>query len=185
MADPAAQAETQLRNIEEATGKTVAQFTALVSKAGLEKHGQIVSYLKSDHGMTHGNANLIAHKVREAMAGGPPPAEDLLAAQYAGAKAGLTPIFEHLAGVADAQGADVERVVQKTGVSFRRNKQFALIQAPSSKRIQLGLNLPTDPDDERVKAVTGMCSHRVGLTSLEEIDDDVKGWIAASYDAAG
>lgn len=185
MPDPVAQAETQLKNIEASTGKTVAQFTALIIKAGLEKHGKIVAYLKAEHGLTHGNANLIAHKVREAMAGGPPPETDLLEAQYTGAKAALRPIFDRLAELAAGQGSDVERVVQKTGVSFRRKKQFALVQAPSAKRIQLGLNLPLTPDTDRVKETTGMCSHRVDITDIDQIDPDLEGWINASYQSAG
>jgi len=37
MSDPKAQIETQLRNIEKSSGKTVADFTAVVREAGLEK----------------------------------------------------------------------------------------------------------------------------------------------------
>ncbi|MEM7275993.1 MAG: DUF4287 domain-containing protein [Actinomycetota bacterium] len=185
MPDPAAQAETQLRNIEESTGRSLAEFAALIAEAGLAKHGQIVAHLKAEYGLTHGNANLLAHRIRDELAGGPAPDEDLLAAQYAGAKAGLVPIYDRLAAVATGQGDDVDQVIQKTGVSFRRTKQFALVQAPSSKRIQLGLNLPTDPDDDRVRAVTGMCSHRIDITNVDQIDGDLEGWIAAAYAAAG
>ncbi|MEM9652227.1 MAG: DUF4287 domain-containing protein [Actinomycetota bacterium] len=185
MADPAAQAAAQLKNIETATGKTVVQFTDLIRSAGLEKHGKIVAYLKSEHGLTHGNANLLAHKVREELEGGPAADADLLAAQYEGSKAGLRPIYKRLAEVANSQGTDVGQVIQKTGVSFRRKKQFALVQAPSSKRIQLGLNLPVDPDDPRVRAVSGMCSHRVDITDLDQVDADVERWINAAYQSAG
>lgn len=185
MADPKAQAATQIRNIEQATGKTVSQFTALVSKTDLEKHGQIVAYLKSEHGLTHGNANLLAHLVREELAGGPPQDDALLDAQYEGGKAKLRPLYEQLATIAEELGADVEKVIQKTGVSFRRKKQFVLLQAPSAKRVQIGLNLPVTPDDPRVKEVSGMCSHRVDITDEAEIDDQVAGWILASYDSAG
>lgn len=185
MTDPKAQVATQIRNIEESTGTTMAQFTALIRKTGLEKHGKIVSHLKTEHGMTHGNANLVAHLVREELVGGPPPDDDLLEAQYSGKKAELRPLYEELATFAAGLGPDVEQVIQKTGVSFRRRKQFALVQAPSAKRIQLGLNLPDTPKDGRVKAVSGMCSHRVDITGAAEIDDAVTGWIRASYDAAG
>lgn len=185
MSDPKAQAETQIRNIEQSTGKTIAQFTTLIEKAGLEKHGKIVAHLKAEHGLTHGNANLVAHLVRERLAGGPPSETALLDAQYEGKKSELRPIYERLATIAAGAGDDVEMVVQKTGVSFRRKKQFALVQAPSAKRIQLGLNLPDTPDDDRVKEVTGMCSHRVDVSGLDEVDDEIGGWIQASYDAAG
>lgn len=185
MPDPKAQTETQLRNIEESTGHTVADFTEIVGKAGLEKHGQIVSFLKSDLGLTYGNANLIAHMVREARAGGPMPPRDLLAAQYAGAKHGLLPIYTKLALIAEGFGDDVQTVVQKTGVSFRRKKQFALVQVPSAKRVQLGLNLDDTPADGRIVEVKGMCSHRVDITTVAEVDDTIASWMRAAYDRAG
>jgi hypothetical protein len=163
---------------------TVNDFTAAVRDAGLERHGEILAYLKRDLGLSHGNANLIAHVVREEMAGGPPPPGDLLDAQYAGAKAALRPIYDALVATAAELGSDVEIVVQKTGVSLRRRKQFAVVQAASARRVQLGLNLPATPADERVKEVSGMCSHRVDLTALEEVDVSVRAWISEAYAAA-
>lgn len=185
MPTPQEQAATQLANIVASTGRSVADWTELVRSSGLEKHGQIVAMLKTDHGLTHGNANLLAATVREAMAGGPAGPDDLLAEQYAGRKQGLLPIHDAVAAIADALGSDVERTVQKTGVSYRRSKQFLLVQAPSARRVQLGLNLETTPAGDRVIATSGMCSHRIDLTSVDEIDDDLAQWIAQSYDRAG
>ncbi len=185
MADPKTQAATQLRNIEASTGLSVAEFTAAIVESGAARHGEIVAYLKATHGLTHGNANLLAHVVREELAGGPPAEADLLAAQYSGRKETLLPIYERLADVARDQGSDVEQIVQKTGVSFRRVTQFALVQVPSAKRVTLGLNLDETPDDERVSEVSGMCSHRVVLTDPAQVDAVVEGWIRASYDRAG
>jgi hypothetical protein len=79
---------TQLRNIEESSGKKLDEFVELVRAAAVEKHGQIVSYLKDEHGLTHGNANLIALLVRDELAGGAPAPVDQLSAQYSGANAG-------------------------------------------------------------------------------------------------
>lgn len=62
-----------------------------VAATGLAKHGQVVTFLKSEHGLTHGNANTLAHKIRENAAGGQPTDADLLDAQYSGAKAALRP----------------------------------------------------------------------------------------------
>ncbi|GAB4559286.1 MAG: hypothetical protein Tsb0020_04970 [Haliangiales bacterium] len=185
MATLNAQAATQLNNIETATGVKLAAFTKRISDEGLEKHGKIVAFLKATYGLTHGNANLLAHLVRERLAGGPAPADDLLAAQYSGGKAALRPIYEQLAALCQSLGDDVERVVQKTGVSFRRKKQFALVQAPSSKRIQLGVNLDEDPDDERVVPMKGMCSHKLNITDLDAIDDSLASVLRAAYKRAG
>jgi predicted transport protein len=185
MADPRTQSAKQLRNIEELTGKTVAGFAAAIREAGVEKHGQIVAYLKSEHGLTHGNANLLALTVRELWAGGPPPPEDLLANQYSGTKAALRPIYEKLAAIAENLGDDVDKVIQKTGVSFRRKKQFVLVQAPSAKRIQLGLNLDETPSDARIVEAKGMCTHTVNIADLKSVDDDITSWIKAAYERAG
>ncbi len=181
MTDLKPQTATQLRNIEETSGLTVSDFAASITEAGLDKHGKMVAFLKSEHGLTHGNANLIAHLVRERLAGGPPLASDLLEAQYAGAKSALRPIYDELAAIAESLGEDVEKVIQKTGVSFRRSRQFALIQAPSSKRIQLGLNLETTPRGGRIVEMSGMCTHKVNLTDASEVDDEIAGWIAQAY----
>ncbi len=185
MPDPTEVAARQLSNIQESTGRTIPEFATEVKAAGLEKHGAIVSLFKTEHGLTHGNANALAHAVRTHLAGGPASDDELLDAQYSGAKAALRPIMEALVDQARSLGDDVTVVVQKTGVSLRRNKQFALVQAPSSKRIQLGLNLDQTPPGGRIQETTGMCTHRVDLTSLDEIDDEVEVWLAAAYQRAG
>ena len=185
MPDPTDAAATQLRNIEAATGRSLSDFVEELEATGLAKHGQMVAYLKTTHGLTHGNANLIAHRAREALAGGPPPPDALLDAQYEGPRQHLRPIFERLADLCLDCGPDVTQVVQKTGVSFRRATQFALVQVPSSKRIQLGLNLDVTPDDERVAEVAGMCTHRVVLTAPDQVDQSVTTWIRHSYERAG
>ena len=176
---------TQLRNIEEATGRTVSQWTVVVRDAGPVKHGEIVTYLKASHGMTHGNANLLAHKIREQSAGGASSGDDLLEAQYSGGKAALRPVYEEVVSAARALGDDVTVVVQKTGVSLRRSRQFALIQAASAVRIDLGLNLADTPSTDRLTAATGMCTHKVALREPSDVDKEVRGWLRAAYDRAG
>ncbi len=152
MADPRAATARQLANIETATGTTVDQWTAWARAAGKVKHGEILNWLKAEHGLTHGNANALAHAVRENAAGGPASDADLLAAQYAGGKAALRPLHDRLVTLARGLGEDVEVVVQKTGVSLRRQRQFALIEAPSARRIRLGLNLKGNESTGRLRA---------------------------------
>ncbi|MEO8461720.1 MAG: DUF5655 domain-containing protein [Chloroflexota bacterium] len=176
---------TQLRNIETQTGITVDGFATLIAERGPLTHGGIMAVLKTEHGMSHGNANLMARLVREQMAGGPPPPEALLDAQYSGAKTSLRPIHDRVVEIASGFGPDVTVVVQKTGVSLRRRRQFAVVQAPAASRVQLGLNLETTPDDPRIIETTGMCSHRVDLPSLQSVDDDVVAWLERAYSEAG
>ncbi|MDQ3452719.1 MAG: DUF4287 domain-containing protein [Actinomycetota bacterium] len=179
------QVATQLNNIKGNTGLTPERTAELARSSRLEKHGEIVALLKSEYGLTHGNANLLAVKARELLAGGPVSDDELLAAQYAGGKAHLRPVLDELMVIAEGLGDDVAVVVQKTGVSLRRTKQFAVVRAASAKRVELGLNLPATPEDERVRTTTGMCSHRVDLPDAEALDEAVAGWLRTAYQAAG
>lgn len=185
MPDPDAATQTQLRNITAQTGRTVADYTALVVAQGTLSHGQIIAFLKAEHGLTHGNANLIAHLVREQLAGGPATDDTLLTAQYAGPRAALRPVLDRLTEAATGFGPDVSVVIQKTGVSLRRRKQFGVVGAPSGGKVRLGLNLAATPADPRIKATTGMCSHQVDLTGPDTVDAGVIGWLRQAYDQAG
>jgi len=53
--------ETQLRNIQAKTGKTLEQLVALINASGLTKHGEIRDMLKRDLGLGHGDANTLTH----------------------------------------------------------------------------------------------------------------------------
>src|SRR5688572_9080700 len=52
MADLAAATETQLRNIEATTGMTIAALAAAVATRGPLPHGQIVTLLKAEYGLS-------------------------------------------------------------------------------------------------------------------------------------
>jgi hypothetical protein len=184
MTNPDAAAATQIKNIEQSTGRTVAQWADMVGKTGLTKHGEILGYLKSDHGLTHGNANALAHKIRELRAGGPDSAGELLEAQYAGAKSALRPIYDELVLAAQALGGDVTVSIKKTGVSLRRTKQFALVEAPSAKRVELGLNLRGETPTQRLREAGGMCTHKVAIADVSEVDDEVVAWLRGAYERA-
>ena len=92
---------SMIANMPEKTGKTLDAWLTIVAKAKLAKHGEIVAMLKSEHGMGHGFANLVAHKALASDAGSH-EGEDLLAAQYAGPKAALKPAYDKLAKIIDA-----------------------------------------------------------------------------------
>ena len=78
--------DTQIKNIQTSTGKSVDQWAKLVKAQKFEKHGEMVKWLKEEHGIGHGNANLIAMTARGEFGAEAPAGDDLLNAQYAGAK---------------------------------------------------------------------------------------------------
>jgi len=169
-------------NLEKKTGRSMPEWIAEVEGSGLTRHSEIVAWLKSAHSLTHGFANGIAGAFVNRGASELP--DDLVDAQYAGAKAPLRPIYERVVAAAAELGDDVEVVPKKTGVSLRRSKQFAVVEAPSAKRVQLGLQLPGEPTTERLLSGNAMCSHRVVLTGLDEVDDELLDWLRAAYERA-
>ncbi|MEM9334865.1 MAG: DUF4287 domain-containing protein [Pseudomonadota bacterium] len=178
---PEEMAEAMIANMKDKTGKTLPQWLALVNKTGLEKHGLIVKHLKSDHGMTHGFANLVAHKALKSDAGSADT--DLVAAQYSGPKADLKPIYDAIIKAARACG-DVEVSPKKAYVSLRRSKQFAIVQPSTRTRVDLGLNLKGEAPTERLEAsgsFNAMVSHRVRLEKPGDVDNAVKGWIKKAW----
>lgn len=173
------------QNIASQTGRSVEAWAALVSGRGFEKHGQMVLWLKEAHGLSHAHAN---HVAKRALAdASPPPADDPVAPLFAGAKAGLRPIYDRLVETVRQFGGDVDVAPKKANVSLRRAKQFALIQPSTSTRLDVGLILKGKPPRGRLEAsgsFNAMFTHRVKLSDPREIDDELRGWLREAYDDA-
>ena len=182
MPDPEAQVQNQIRNIETSSGRSMAEWFTVVAGSGKTKHGEIVSWLKSEQGLTHGNANLIALLYLR----GPdaPEGDDLVDAIYSGPKAALRPFHDRVVATASAFGDDVQLAPKQAYVSLRRAKQFATVGPASGGRLEIGLNLKGEPPSGRLEAGGGMCTHRVRLTDPAEFDEAVVGWLREAYDRA-
>ncbi len=179
-------AATMIANLPEKTGKAMPAWLKIAARAGLEKHGQLVKFLKEEHGVTHGYANLIAHTFLKSSAMSSSDG-DLIEAQYAGPKAELRAIYDKLLAATKKLGKDVEVAPKKAYASLRRSKQFALFQPSTKTRLDVGLNLKGDPTTKRLEAsgsFNSMCSHRVRLSSPADVDAELIGWIRAAYDRA-
>ena len=46
-------------SIESKYGRSIADWQAIIAACGLEKHMEIVGYLKSEYGVGHGHANAL------------------------------------------------------------------------------------------------------------------------------
>jgi hypothetical protein len=177
---------SMIENLAEKTGKDLSQWLKIVAASKLTRHGEIVKHLKSEHGLTHGYANLVAHKALEQNAP-PAGADDLVEAQYAGGKAALRPIYEKLLGVIAKFGADVEVAPKKGYVSLRRSKQFALVQPSTATRVDVGIQLKGAAPTDRLESsgsFNAMVSHRVRLTQASDVDAELERWLRQAYDAA-
>lgn len=185
--NPDPQLQSMLDNLPAKTGKTFEEWIKIVAASGLEKHGDILKLLKGEYGMTHGYANTIALLYRQQAAGGPPAEEDLIAAQYAGPKQAMRPVYERVLAVVSQFGPDVEIAPKKTYVSLRRKKQFAIVQPSSKERVDLGLNLKGVEATQRLEGGVvfgGMCTHRVRLGDAQDVDAELTAWLKQAYERA-
>ncbi len=184
MASPEQQAQSMLQNLPEKTGKPLAEWLGIIATHKLDKHGKIVSYLKSEHQVTHGFANLIAHEYLNQDKADEP---DLVAQQYSGGKEGLLPIYEALISAIQNFAPDLEIAPKKAYVSLRRSKQFALLQPSTKTRLDVGINLKgSEPTDrlENSGSFNAMVSHRVRITDIGQIDDELIKWLETAWQSA-
>ncbi len=173
-------------NFIEKTGKSLEEWIRLARTFGTDKHSDIMNRLKTEYGLTHGYANTVALMAREAHAAAQQP-DDLVAAQYHD-KESLLPIYHKLVAMVQSLGTDVEIAPKKANVSVRRKLQFALIQPTTKTRIDLGLKL-------RHAAIAGrlessgpfgtMCTHRIQLTDIAQVDGEVLSFLQEAYHEAG
>jgi len=158
--------QTQIRNIEQGTGRSMTEWVALVGASGREKHGEILAWLKTEHGFSHGNANLVPLTVKRGGAAG--GGVDPLDAIYVGPKAPLRHFHDRVIALAREFGDDIELAPSQAYVARRRSKQFGTVGPASGGRLEIGMNLKGVEPVGRLEATTGMCTHRVRLSSPDE-----------------
>jgi hypothetical protein len=115
-------------------------------------------------------------------------AEEYVEAQYAGKKAALKPIYDRLLGLGLKLGKDVRACPCKTIVPLYRKHVFAQIKPATLTRIDFGLALgDTRKTPKRLIDTGGFAkkdriTHRFEISSIADIDDEVKKWLKTAYD---
>lgn len=178
--------QTMIENLHKNTGKTLPEWMAVVQSKNFAKHGDILKFLKEEHGFTHGFANLVAHKAKGSDAGSAADSNALIDKQYQG-KEPLRPVYEKLVAVIQNLGGDVELAPKNAYVSVRRKKQFAMLTPATKTRFELGLNLKGQTAEgmlEAINSANAMCSHKINLTAESEVNNEIVEWIKTAYNQA-
>ena len=183
--------ETQLKNIQAKTGKSLDEVRSLIKKSGLTKHGEIRAMLIERLKLGYGDANSLVHYAlrsdgQSAAQAGGLSIQDVLEGIYAGPKAAVRPIHEKVMQAIEKLG-EYEIAPKKGYISLRRKKQFAMLAPASKGRFEVGLNMKGVEPNGRLTALPpgGMCQYKVFLTSAAEVDKELLGWIKTAYDGSG
>jgi hypothetical protein len=174
--------QTMIDNMPEKTGKSLGEWKSILKTKTFAKHSEAVNFLKKEHQVTHGFANTIVLLTKE----NNDTPDNLVEEQYKG-KEVLFPIYEGLLEFVNTLGKDVTVTPKKTSVSIIRKRQFALIKPATKTRIDLGLKLKDKPTTNRLEnsgPFGTMCTHRVQLSDLDQIDDELKQWLTEAYQKA-
>ncbi|HSD48104.1 MAG TPA: DUF5655 domain-containing protein, partial [Pyrinomonadaceae bacterium] len=106
---------------------------------------------------------------------------------FSGKKAALRPIYDALLNLGLKTGKEAKACPCQTIVPLYRNHVFAQIKPTTQTRIDLGFALGDMKPTGRLIDTGGFAkkdriTHRIPITSLDDIDDEVKHWLKVAYD---
>lgn len=175
------------------TGKSLDQWIKLLKKSGPKTEQERREWLKSEHGMGTNSAWWIAERAEGKTTVDDNPEAYLKAAvgyveaMFAGPKAELRPIYDKLLKLGLGIGKDAKACPCQTIVPLYRNHVFAQIKPTTRTRIDMGFALKDMKPTGRLIDTGGFAkkdriTHRIPISSLADIDDEVKHWLKFAYD---
>jgi hypothetical protein len=178
--------QAYLDAIKAKTGKSADELAAEARAKGLAKPGDVVAWLKGDHGLGHGHAMAVVAVMKSA----DKPrgsTEDQVGAHFSGGRSRWRPAFDSILEAAKGFGPDVGVSPAESYVSLvRGTKKFAIVQA-GAERLDLGIKLKGAASDDRFEAAgswNAMVTHRVRITQTGAPDADVLDWLRRAYERA-
>ncbi len=86
-----------------------------------------------------------------------------------------------------AFGKDIQIAPKKAYVSLVRKKQFATLNPATKTRFDIGIILRRQEPQGKLESEkpNAMCTHKISITSINEIDEEVVEWLKSAYIHAG
>jgi hypothetical protein len=177
-------------SMAERTGHSLEEWVKLVEKeSGVDPLDQkaVRAWLKDAHGVKQNSQWAIAFEVARRAGWEEPDVEGYINRQYDGPKATLRPIFDVLRGELTAFGDDVSLEGRGGYTPFVRRRQFAAVAAATRNRVDLGLRFTDAPESALLKASNGpgQSTHKIALTSPDDVADEVVALARAAYEQNG
>ena len=183
-----------IASLKATTGRSLDEWLALVAKNAPKDEAGRRDWLKKEHGLGTNAASWMAERsFGKGLEAGDPAlylkaAEADVEAMFTGKRAALRPLFDALLKLGLAAGKDVKACPCKTIVPFYRKHVFAQIKPATHTRIDFGLALgDTKKTPKRLLDTGGFAkkdriTHRFEISTLGDIDAEVKRWLKTAYD---
>jgi hypothetical protein len=180
-------------SLKDTSGRSLDEWIAFVRKSGPKPYKECRDWLRDNHGFdTYGAMMLLDHvetgKADFASAESYlAAAERYVDAMFTGPKAALRPMYDALLDIGLAIGPGVKACPCKTIVPLYRKHVFAQIKPTTRTRIDMGFALGALPAEGRLIDTGGYAkkdriTHRIPISSIADIDREVRKWMKTAYD---
>ena len=184
-----------IATLKQKTGRSLEEWLMFVKKHGPPTEKERRDWLKAEHGLGTNSAWWIAERAEGKGTEEDDPETYLKTAEkyvddMFAEKPNLKPIYDALLKLGLGVGKDSKACPCKTIVPFYRKHVFAQIKPSTRTRIDFGLALrDTKPTGKLIDtggfAKKDRISHRFAISSLDDIDAEVKRWLKRAYDMDG
>jgi hypothetical protein len=179
--------------LKQKTGRSLDEWLKLIKQDGPPSENERRDWLKSKFGLGTNSAWWLAQRSVGKGEEASDPDQYLRAAEkyveemFSGKKEGLRPIYDALLKLGLNIGKEAKACPCQTIVPLYRNHVFAQIKPTTQTRIDLGLALGNLKTPRRLIDTGGYAkkdriTHRIEITTLKDIDQDVKRWLKVAYD---
>src|SRR5437773_7168072 len=179
--------------LKDRTGRSLKEWLRLIKKSGPKDEKARREWLKTEHGLGTNSAWWLAERAdgKGTEVGDPDEylkaAEGYVETMFSGSRAGLRPIYDALLKVGLSVGKDVKACPCQTIVPLYRKHVFAQIKPTTRTRIDFGFALGDTKATGRLIDTGGFAkkdriTHRIEITSIKDIDAEVKHWLKVAYD---
>ncbi len=176
------------------TGRSLDEWLKHIDKEGPAIEAERRAWLKEKHGLGTNSASWLAERSvgrtdswDDTPDGYLKQADHYVKEMFAGKKAALKPIYDALLELGLGIAKDVKACPCQTIVPLYRNHVFAQIKPTTNTRIDIGFALKNAKAKGRLIDTGGFAkkdriTHRIPITSVKEIDPEVKRWLKIAYD---
>ncbi|HVS80864.1 MAG TPA: DUF5655 domain-containing protein [Pyrinomonadaceae bacterium] len=182
-----------IAELKQKTGRTLDEWLKLITKEGPPTEKERREWLKTNYGLGTNSAWWMAERsVGKGDEIGDTDlylraAEKYVEEMFTGKKEHLRPIYHALLKLGLGIGKEAKACPCQTIVPLYRRHVFAQIKPTTKTRIDFGLALGNMKAPKRLIDTGGYAkkdriTHRFEITSLKDIDDEVKRWLKVAYD---